>query len=458
MSKVHDVLIIGGGPAGVIAGIGIAKEGYDVVIIDKKERGNIGKKNCGDALDTKHTNILFEELGIELPNLNNGEVRSEVSKITIASKSLDTKLTASAPAYQVDRLKYGQTLLETAEKNGVKIWDQCTVRGIIIENNYIKGVNYFDQDGERKTILAKITIDASGFIGVMRKDIPKSMSNGVNLSFPKKWTVGSYREIVQFKDGKNHEFQNEIVLLYHKKIKPPGYAWIFTEGKDKLNLGITWVKDIKYPEGKSMKKIYSEILGEYFDPEDYTILDKGGGNIPGMPNFDTLVVNGGMIVGDAGGLADPTTFEGHGPALESGRLASIVAIDALKEENYSSEKLWKYNKLIMNYPGSMHAQSFLVAKFIREMGVDNFSYLLGKNIVTEDFMNKVFREKQKISFIMALSIIGKSFPKWNILLKLLKIYFKVQKIGKIYIEDYPENPLLLNEWRVKRNKVIGENF
>ncbi len=69
MSKVHDVLIIGGGPAGVIAGIGIAKEGYDVVIIDKKERGNIGKKNCGDALDTKHTNILFEELGIELPNL-----------------------------------------------------------------------------------------------------------------------------------------------------------------------------------------------------------------------------------------------------------------------------------------------------------------------------------------------------------------------------------------------------
>ena len=36
MSKVHDVLIIGGGPAGVIAGIGIAKEGYDVVIIDKK--------------------------------------------------------------------------------------------------------------------------------------------------------------------------------------------------------------------------------------------------------------------------------------------------------------------------------------------------------------------------------------------------------------------------------------
>ena len=45
-------------------------------------------------------------------------------------------------------------------------------------------------------------------------------------------------------------------------------------------------------------------------------------------------------------------------------------------------------------------------------------------------MNKVFREKQKISFTMALSIIGKSFPKWNILLRLLKIYFRVQKIGK----------------------------
>ena len=83
MSKVHDVLIIGGGPAGVIAGIGIAKEGYDVVIIDKKERGNIGKKNCGDALDTKHTNILFEELGIELPNLNNGEVDLKLARLRL---------------------------------------------------------------------------------------------------------------------------------------------------------------------------------------------------------------------------------------------------------------------------------------------------------------------------------------------------------------------------------------
>ena len=160
MSKVHDVLIIGGGPAGVIAGIGIAKEGYNVVIIDKKERGNIGKKNCGDALDTKHTNILFEELGIELPNLNNGEVRSEVSKITIASKSLDTKLTASAPAYQVDRLKYGQTLLETAEKNGVKIMGEKNIlnklpvssSNLFSKNIYNFVLNLYDKENNKFNI------------------------------------------------------------------------------------------------------------------------------------------------------------------------------------------------------------------------------------------------------------------------------------------------------------------
>ena len=176
MSKVHDVLIIGGGPAGVIAGIGIAKEGYDVVIIDKKERGNIGKKNCGDALDTKHTNILFEELGIELPNLNNGEVRSEVSKITIASKSLDTKLTASAPAYQVDRLKYGQTLLETAEKNGVKIWDQCTVRGIIIENNSDLNVVAINDLGNYENLAYLLKHDS--VMGILDSDVKV---NGENL-------------------------------------------------------------------------------------------------------------------------------------------------------------------------------------------------------------------------------------------------------------------------------------
>ncbi|MCH8906190.1 MAG: FAD-binding protein [Candidatus Heimdallarchaeota archaeon] len=47
----YDLIIVGGGPAGVSCAITVAKHGYSVVIIDKKSRDIIGDKTCGDAID-----------------------------------------------------------------------------------------------------------------------------------------------------------------------------------------------------------------------------------------------------------------------------------------------------------------------------------------------------------------------------------------------------------------------
>jgi geranylgeranyl reductase family protein len=451
----YDVVIVGGGPAGVIAAIGIARAGFQCLILDKKPRDKIGEKNCGDALDGKHTNILLEEMGISLPTVDSGEARSLIETITIASGSLTTKLSAYATAYQVDRLVYGQRLLQEAEEAGAIIQPEAAVRGVIIEEDQVRGVTYY-QNQELHEVRAHITIDASGFIGVVRKEIPASMRFGVDFVFPKKYSVGTYREIVELKQGE-HNFQNEIVLLYHHDIPPPGYAWIFTEGKNKLNIGITWDKSIPYPNGKSMKQIYHDILDTYIPPESYDVIYAGGGNISGMPNFDTLVVNGAMIVGDAGGLPDPTTYEGHGPALESGRLAADTAIDALKKGKFDAIQLWSYNKKIQSYPGGMHAQSFLVSQFIQEMGVDDFSYLLGKSLLTEEDLINIFQNKAPVTLGMKIRIFLRSFPKWGLMFRLRKVLDAIEKIDVTY-QNYPDDPSDLEIWRKERNRVLGYDF
>ena len=265
-----DVVIVGGGPGGVIAAIGIARAGYSCLILDKKPRNKIGDKNCGDALDGTHTQILFDEMDIPFPTLESGEARSLIETITIAAKSLDTKLSAYTPAFQVNRLVYGQRLLRTAEEAGVEIRANSSVRGVIVENNYVKGIHYFDENRQEREIRAHITIDASGFIGTVRKELPVNMTHGVQLEFPREYTIATYREIIKLKDGK-HQFPDEIVLLYPKEIPPPGYAWIFTEGPERLNIGITWLKSIEYPDGKSMKKIYHDVLDQYIHPSTYDI-------------------------------------------------------------------------------------------------------------------------------------------------------------------------------------------
>ncbi|MHA2249988.1 MAG: NAD(P)/FAD-dependent oxidoreductase [Candidatus Kariarchaeaceae archaeon] len=453
-----DVAVVGGGPSGVITALGIVKAGFSCTILDKKPKDRIGDKNCGDALDALHVDILSKEMGIDPPSVEKGEARDLIKHITIAAGTLDSKFTAETPGFQVDRLAYGQRLLTEAEAAGVVVNAESTVRGIVIENNHVVGVKYFDDQQNERVIHSKITVDASGYSGIIRKLIPNYLKHGINYTFPDHHSIGSYREIVKLKSEDDHPYREEIILLYHQDIPPPGYVWIFTEGKNLLNLGITWVKSIPYPEQKSMKQIYRDCLRPYFHQSEYEVIFKGGGNIPMRPNFDSLVFNGALLVGDAAALADPTTFEGHGPALESGRLAAKTIINSLKMRSYSYKDLWKYNKDIMTYPGGMHAQSYIASILLSKIGTGGLKYLLDKNIISEEELKVIFQEKNLvISMKSKIWKFLKAFPRWNLMLTIKKYVELIEKADKIY-EQYPEKPHLLNDWRKERNKILEIEF
>ena len=64
----YDVIIAGAGTGGATTAYTLAKRGHSVLLIDRKERDNIGDKTCGDALGSHHVNELRELVGIpELP-------------------------------------------------------------------------------------------------------------------------------------------------------------------------------------------------------------------------------------------------------------------------------------------------------------------------------------------------------------------------------------------------------
>lgn len=453
-----DVCVVGGGPSGVIAAYSIAKAGYKCIILDKKPRELIGDKNCGDALDGLHVDLLKENLGIEPPSLEAGEVRDLIKTITIAAGRLENKLSAETPGYLVNRLVYGQRLLNDAEKVGCEIRPDSSVRDVILEDNQIVGVVYFDKAGQKHQIRAKITIDASGIMGVVRKWIPESLKQGINYNFDDDVVIKTYREIIKLKSEEDHQYREEIVLYYPPGIRPPGYIWIFSEGPNMLNIGITWVKSDPYPDDKTMKKLYHDYLDPYLPPESYDVIHKGGGNIPMRPNFDSLVFNGAMLVGDAAGVVDPTTFEGHGPALESGRLAGEAAISALKSDSFTLNDLWQYNVEFMKYPGGMHTQSYVAAKMIRDIDVDGLNFLLERGIIDEDMLRNLFQEKDtEIPNSLLFKKFLKAFPRWPMMFKLWRYMILIDKTEEVY-EEYPADPRELDNWRRKRNKVLKMSF
>ncbi len=451
--KSADVIVVGGGPAGALAAIVVANAGKDVIILDKKKRNRIGDKTCGEALDKPAPLLFKKELGLELPH--GEELTSPIEFLSFTSINLDEKLKAKTPAFLVNRLKYGQRLLREAENRGARIFGDSPVRELIIKGDQIEGVR-IHRNGKLVEIRAKIVIDASGFVAVVRKNIPSEIKRSTEYEVPDDSIVATYREIVEFED--DHPLENEIVLWYREDIPIPGYAWIFTSGPKRLNLGITWPKNIPYPDGKKLKDIYHGVFDDLYPQNTYRIVHSGGGQIPIRIPFASVVFNGAMLVGDAGCFVDPTTAEGHGPALLSGYQAGKTAVKALKNGSYRREDLWEMNLVMMKGSGKTSAMSYVMQRLMVDLTPKGINKILKKNLLTQEELERIFVE-ENFEFSMGTKIKKtlKFFPNFLPLIKIMKAINRVEEVASHY-DAYPKDPSGLDEWTAKRNSLLGVQF
>ncbi|MGB1981085.1 MAG: NAD(P)/FAD-dependent oxidoreductase [Candidatus Kariarchaeum pelagius] len=451
-----DVIIVGGGPAGVSSAISIAKNGFKVVIIDKKKRNDIGEKTCGDAIDKAALMRVKDKIGIELPFEN--EISDVISKMSIAANDINTKVSLDAPGYQIKRLEYGQRLLKEAFDLGVVIIPNSPVRGIIYENGYINGVTYYE-NSIKKELRAKFTIDASGAYAVIRKSLPDELLvDGMTKSLSDDQVWPTYREIIKLRDDKkSHNFKEEIVLMFDDDYPPPGYFWIFSEGEGYLNIGIGWEKTQNL--GKLKDKLRFE-LGKYYKREDYEIIKKGGGQIPFRPPFDSLVFNGGALAGDAACMVHPVTAEGHGPALDTGVNLGLTISNALKNDRRDKESIWDYNLSVAKHYGRKHMEAHMMKLMLRNIGGNGLKFLIKRDILSDEQLNLIFAGEELGDAVTNYELIKKIIKllyKPKLLWELVRLIKGLRKVDEIYLE-YPIESIELKNWRRKRNSLLGVKF
>ena len=361
MSKFYKTIIIGAGPAGLIAG----KHLRDVLILDKKKE--IGKPvQCGEG-------ISKNALAMQEISPDDDWICCKIHKIEkrVPNGKAIGRFHKDSIGYVIDREKFEKYLAQDIKakiKLNVKVID-LKFRGDLWE--------VITENGE--VFKTKCIIGADGPSSVVRKKI-----------FPENQDKMKFISTIEYLIKTKKELDTNTLKFYLNNEKyDHGYAWIFPKSKNIANVGAcgrgNFSKEFKFFLEEIVKKNYG----------NYNILENRSGNIP-IANVSRCKIyrNKVFLIGDAAGLADPVFKGGMNQAMMSGR---IVAECILKND-YDS-----YEEKIKTMP-------FADAKLIEAKEI---LYGLDNSVVNE--LGKIFKGNssflKKIFIILAKPNLRKNFFK-----------------------------------------------
>ncbi|MHA1946302.1 MAG: NAD(P)/FAD-dependent oxidoreductase [Candidatus Hodarchaeales archaeon] len=442
-----EILVVGGGPAGVLSALTAAKFGRKVILIDAKSYSEIGNKTCGDAINLGPLNKLEKELGLKKPHGN--EIADVVKEWVFQTDRI--KFSLYGDGFVLNRHPYGQRLLKKAEEYGVEIRSETKAVKAIVDSSGVKGVTVLNKATKEKyDITSKITIDCSGRNFQIRKTIPRELFPNLEKKMEKRDVAASFRAIINLKE--DHPYHNQISLIYTEEVPEPGYFWIFSKGSKKLNAGIGWWLDMKIEKG--MKESFWEALHKFYPPNTYEVVEKGGYTIPTRYPLLNAVAPGFLTAGDAAFHVNPFTAEGHGPALIAGFYAGKTASDAILSDDVSIKKLWDYNIAIMRDFGLSHTKIQLFSEALYKAKISGLEFLFKREILSQDqFMD--LHGGKRLTRLDTLKILIKAFPKYKLLLYINKISKGAQAFNELF-ERYPTSPTEYQNWLEEFNLVMGK--
>lgn len=166
-----DVLVVGGGPAGISAALAAAREGVDTLLVERygcfggvitqAMVGTVAWYRYAKTIDAGGIGLVFEQRAKEEGATINiiGNVKNKEMLATLEAEGL---IVDGEPTYEVlDTEKFKFLIDEMIQEAGVKPLLHCYVTDVIMDGKRLIGVITESKSG-RQAIMAKRIIDATG--------------------------------------------------------------------------------------------------------------------------------------------------------------------------------------------------------------------------------------------------------------------------------------------------------
>ena len=321
----NDVVIIGGGLAGLTAGIHLSKIGIPVTIIEKNDYPK--HKVCGEYISNEVLPYL-SWLEIDIKSLK----PTNITQLEFSTANKTINISLPLGGFGVSRYVLDEFLYKKAKANGCKIINDK------VEDVTFKNDEFTIRTTNESIVKSKIAIGAFG----KRSNIDQKLHRNFIIK------KSSWLAVKAHYSG---NFPDDLVGLYNFK---GGYCGVSKVEKDKIN--ICYLADYqtfkRYKntddyqhnvvfQNKFLKNIFnnSELVFE----KPLTI---------SQISFDKkeAVENHILMIGDTAGLIHPLCGNGMAMAIHSAKIASELVAKYLKKEIKTRQELeneykneWYYN-------------------------------------------------------------------------------------------------------------------
>lgn len=354
-AALHDVAIVGAGPAGATCAYYLARQGRRVLLLEKETFPR--DKYCGDAVcGSAHRHL--EEMGV-LQSLeadgHGWRIASGgfISPRDVAGFGNSAEVLGRPLVIAVPRIVLDERIARAAQSAGAELVEAAPVEGAEFDEPS-KTWTIHCRSGAHRSFRARVLVAADGAMSRLARSI------GLLHTAPDGVCSRAYMPV------ENVQFAHDGVLFYRSELLP-GCCSLMRVSKTQVSYccyilpgGERTTKDLPEMHRRMLREIPAIARAVGPDPKV--------GPLRGAPlrlgGIARSYADHFLVLGDAAGQIDPLTGEGIHYAMDAAEAAAQTLAEAFAKNDFSGQFLRRYHHRWMHRFGSDFRWSWCFARIV----------------------------------------------------------------------------------------------